>query len=88
MLKAPDEMIRILLESFYGDYLEQKFLNGRERQDDIAQLADYAAGYEDLSAFMNELALVEEFAAEDPQGAEEKEETLTLSSIHRSKGLE
>lgn len=88
MLKAPDEMIRTLLDAFYGDYLEQKFLNGKERQDDIQQLADYAAGYEDLSSFMNELALVEEFAAEDPQGANEKEESLTLSSIHRAKGLE
>ena len=88
MQKTPDEMIRVLLDSFYGDYLEQKFLNGNERRDDISQLADYAAGYDDLAAFMNELALVEEFAAEDPQGAEEKEDSLTLSTIHRAKGLE
>ena len=88
MQKQPDEMIRILLDSFYGDYLDQKFLNGKERQDDIMQLADYAAGYEDLAGFMNELALVEEFAAETPQGAEEKEDTLTLSTVHRAKGLE
>ena len=53
MLKAPDEMIRTLLDAFYGDYLEQK----RKRQREAGRhpaAADYAAGYEDLSSFMND----------------------------------
>jgi DNA helicase II / ATP-dependent DNA helicase PcrA len=84
----PGEMIRVLLEDFYGEVLLRQFPNGRERQDEIEELADYAAGFADLEAFLSELALVQSFSAEEVVAAEDPDEKMTLSSVHQAKGLE
>lgn len=84
----PGEMIRVLLEDFYGEYLLRHHANGRERQDEIEELADFAAGFADTEAFLSELALVQSFSAEEVVAAEDPDEKLTLSSVHQAKGLE
>lgn len=88
MRAEPGEMIRAVLDGFYGDHLLRQFQNGQQRQEDIAQLADYAAGFENLEALLQELALVQEFVVEETVGADEPDEKMTLSSIHQAKGLE
>jgi DNA helicase-2/ATP-dependent DNA helicase PcrA len=86
--QQPGEMIRAILESFYADYLDANFPNGAERKDDVAQLADYAGGFDDLEAFLTELSLVQDFSVEDAVASDDEEERVTLSSVHQAKGLE
>jgi DNA helicase II / ATP-dependent DNA helicase PcrA len=88
MRARPGDMIRAQLELFYGDYLMRHFPNGADRQEEIAQLADYADGFADLETFLSELALVQDFSAEEPVAADDDEERVTLSSVHQAKGLE
>jgi DNA helicase II / ATP-dependent DNA helicase PcrA len=82
------EMIRVLLDEFYAQYLNKSVPNARERQDEIEELADFAAGFADLEAFLSELALVQSFSAEEVVSAEDPDEKVTLSSVHQAKGLE
>lgn len=88
MKESPGEMIRFVLDNFYADYLLKSFQNGRERQDDVSQLADYAGGFGSLEDLLTELALVQDFSVEDAVAADEPDEKITLSSVHQAKGLE
>lgn len=84
----PGEMIRVLLDAFYADYLARHEANARERQEEIEELADFAAGFASLEAFLSELMLVQSFAAEEVVAADDPDEKVTLSSVHQAKGLE
>jgi DNA helicase II / ATP-dependent DNA helicase PcrA len=82
------EMIRMLLEGPYRDHLHKSYANGPDRVAEIEELADFAAGFADLEAFLSELALVQSFSAEEVVAAENPDEQITLSSVHQAKGLE
>jgi len=89
----PGDMIRLVLErppegAGYGDILAKSFQNGEERKDDVEQLADYAAGFNDLETFLSELSLLTNFSVEEAVAADEPDEKVTLSSVHQAKGLE
>jgi DNA helicase II / ATP-dependent DNA helicase PcrA len=84
----PGEMIRVVLDDFYADHLARAFPNARERQDDVAQLAEFASTFDGLDAFLSELALVQSHGVEEVLAADEPDEKVTLSSIHQAKGLE
>ena len=84
----PGEMIRVLLDASYSEFLTRSYPNAKERIDEIDQLADFAAGFADLEAFLSELALVQSFSAEEVVSAEDPDEKVTLSSVHQAKGLE
>ena len=84
----PGEMIQILLDDHYADHLGRAYADAQERQDDVAQLAEYAASFQDLDAFLTELALVQSHGVEEVLAADEPDEKVTLSSIHQAKGLE
>lgn len=87
--KNPAQSIdRILEEGSYREYLRSRYPNAQNREDDIAQLANFALQFESLSEFVNEIALAGEISGEDVEEGAEPDEKLTLSSIHQSKGLE
>jgi len=84
----PGESIEKVLEGGYEEYLKSEFLNADSRVEDIRQLAEYARGYEDTEAFLSEVALLTELAAETVSEGGEPDEKLVLSSVHQAKGLE
>ncbi|HZI11350.1 MAG TPA: ATP-dependent helicase [Myxococcus sp.] len=86
--RTPGRLIDDVLAGGYAEYLKAEFSAEERREDDIRQLAEYAARSEDLARFLSELALVAEFAAEEALGAEAPDELLTLSTVHQAKGLE
>ncbi len=90
MTKAPDEALRRVLEEAYLDVLKSKHPDWREREADIRQLAAYAATFGDLSEFLAHLAICTSLDAETSLAAapDFEEEMLTLSTVHRAKGLE
>ena len=85
---TPGEMIRLVLESGYDDYLKDTFLNGESRLEDLEQLATFADSYTDLDTFLGEVSLLTELEGEEVVDGVEPDEHVTLSTIHKAKGLE
>lgn len=86
--RIPAPLIRSVSASNYQDYLEREYPNYRERLEDLEQLALFAEGYDDLTAFLNDLSLYDNVAAGRQEPGRGDEERMVLSTIHQAKGLE
>lgn len=87
LTRNPGEMIFLFIESFYENYANNTFDNAPQRMEDIHGMAEDCGNYENLEAFMNELALqtnLDEAAKADG----EEQNAIRLCTIHQSKGLE
>jgi len=88
MKHNPSESIRLVVEKGYADYARSKFPNAQARLDDLEQLSQYALRYEDVDAFLDEVALANPLAGEDVAVVAPEDEKIVLSSVHQAKGLE
>src|SRR6478736_2999868 len=88
MQHNPAESIRLVVERGYADYARSKFPNAQARLDDLEQLSQYALRYEDVTAFLEEVALANPIAGEDTAVVGPEDEKVVLSSVHQAKGLE
>ncbi|MFQ5693413.1 MAG: ATP-dependent helicase, partial [Nitrospinota bacterium] len=84
----PAEMIRLVVERGYRDYLKQSFPNAASRLDDLEQLARFAEQFDSTELFLSELALMTSVGGEDVEGDAEPGESVVLSTVHQAKGLE
>jgi DNA helicase-2/ATP-dependent DNA helicase PcrA len=84
----PAEMIRVVLEASYEDYLKANYANYRHRLDDLEQLAVFSRQFAGVEEFLTQLALLTNLEAEDQRPAEDDSEVLRLSTVHQAKGLE
>lgn len=82
--KHPSDMIRAVVVQGYRDYLEAEQPDFRDRLDDLEQFATFAESAADLTTFLDEVTLAENYggARTDPA------ERVVLSTIHQAKGLE
>ena len=88
-INEPSEMIKIVSDSSYADYLKTQYPNYRERLEDLAQLGSYATQFKSLEELLSALALVSGIEAETVvEGGEDEKEACVLSTIHQAKGLE
>jgi len=78
------ESIDAVLESGYEAYLKNVYENYRDRMDDLQQLINFVAIYNDLDKLLTDVMLSENFAGEN----ENNRRALVLSTIHQAKGLE
>ena len=85
---SPSDIIYSILEGVYDEYMKDSFENYENRRQDVEQLMQYATQYSDTEELLSELSLLS--AVDDqPNGKrEQKNEGVTLSSIHQAKGLE
>jgi DNA helicase-2/ATP-dependent DNA helicase PcrA len=88
MKRNPSESIRLVVERGYGDYARSRFPNAQARLDDLEQLSQYALRYDDVNAFLEEVALANPLAGEDVAVVGPEDERIVLSSVHQAKGLE
>ena len=88
MTHNPSESIRLVVERGYADYARAKFANAQARLDDLEQLSQYALRYDDVNAFLEEVALANPLAGEDVAVVGPDDEKIVLSSVHQAKGLE
>jgi len=86
--EAPGALFERLLAEGYEARLRSDYENGEQRVEDIRQLGHFAAGFADLSTFLEELQLVDGLAAQGVEKGGERDEHLVLSSVHQAKGLE
>ena len=84
----PDEMVRVVLEAGYEDYLKENYDNYRSRLEDVQQLASFARQINGTQEFLTQLALLTSIEAEDDRAAASGDEHVRLSTIHQAKGLE
>jgi DNA helicase-2/ATP-dependent DNA helicase PcrA len=84
----PWEMIRIVIEAGYEDYLQEAFANYRNRLEDLEQLASFARTFQSTEEFLTQLSLLTNIEAEDQGTKTNHDERIRLSTIHQAKGLE
>jgi len=87
-INAPAEMIDLVMESSYDDYLVSHYDGADLRREDIKGLASFAAQYNNLEAFLADVALSGELSGETVVTGPTEQEFVTLSTVHQAKGLE
>jgi DNA helicase-2/ATP-dependent DNA helicase PcrA len=87
--EAPESAVRAVLERGYADTVAVQFPNHESRLEDLDQLAIFAAQYDTLGAFLEELVLLGEMYGQDVEGGGDGDERgVVLSTVHQAKGLE
>ncbi|MCX5831931.1 MAG: ATP-dependent helicase [Deltaproteobacteria bacterium] len=81
-------LIQVVLDSGYLEYMQGKFTDTAQREDDLTQLAGYAEKFFSLENFLSELALMTNADEEEDKIETENSGRIVLSSIHQAKGLE
>jgi DNA helicase-2/ATP-dependent DNA helicase PcrA len=84
----PAAMIRCVLDDFYSDYLDSRYENAEQRRQDLQGVADFAAQYRTVEAFLSDVALAGDFSGETCVEGPEEQLFVTLSTVHQAKGLE
>jgi len=84
----PAQMLRLVVEAGYEEYLQENYANFRNRLDDLEQLAIFAQQFPNTEDFLSQLALLTNLEAEADQPANNDNEQIRLSTIHQAKGLE
>ncbi|HZT22589.1 MAG TPA: 3'-5' exonuclease, partial [Verrucomicrobiae bacterium] len=84
--RSAAQMLRLVLDAGYDDYLRENYDNYPRRREEVEQLAQFAFQFGSLEEFLTQLALLTNVEAEeDPHDDSEK---IRLSTIHQAKGLE
>lgn len=84
---SPAEAIRSVVAGWYREYAEAEYPDARDRLEDIEQFAAFAESHNDLSAFLEEIALTDLFGLREA-GSLSSNDRVILSTIHQAKGLE
>jgi DNA helicase-2/ATP-dependent DNA helicase PcrA len=87
-LKSPAEVIDKVLDRSYDDYLVSHYDVAELRRQDIRALANFAAQYNTVEAFLADVALTGEFSGETVVTGPVEQEFVILSTVHQAKGLE
>lgn len=82
------EMIHLIIEAGYEEYLQETYANYRQRLEDIEQLASFALQFKTAEEFLSQLALLTNLEAEEDRPAVSNDEQIKLSTVHQAKGLE
>ncbi len=87
-IDSPAEVIDLALKRSYDDYLVSHYDGASLRREDIKALANFASQYQNVEAFLADVALAGEFSGENVVSGPEEQEFVILSTIHQAKGLE
>ncbi len=86
--ESATDMIGLVLEAVYEDYLKATYANHASRMEDLEQLESFARQFPSPEEFLAQLALLTNVEAEAESSRAADEERLRLSTIHQAKGLE
>ncbi len=86
-MSRPEEIVLLVARSdWYRDHLQRAYPNWRDREGDLARLAELATRSSTLERFLGDLQLAERVEVdEDISGPARR---VALSSVHQAKGLE
>ncbi len=86
--KSASQMLRLVMDAGYKDYLRENHDRFERRLDDIQQLSEFAFDFGSVEEFLTQLALLTNVEAESNRKADDGMDKLLLSTIHQAKGLE
>jgi len=86
--QSASNMIQLVMEAGYEDYLKEQYANYRSRQEDLEQLANFALKFATVEEFLTQLALQTAIEAAESAPAQRDDEMIRLSTVHQAKGLE
>jgi DNA helicase II / ATP-dependent DNA helicase PcrA len=86
-MKKPEDALEEILK-MYKEYCYLSFDNAAERLMDLEEMVKMSYNYSTIKEFLNDSGSYEEFKSEKRLPEEEREEVLTLTTIHQAKGLE
>ena len=78
------EGVDIVLKSMYGEYIEKRYRDSKERLEDIETMKGLALSYEDIQEFLSDAALQEHSRGEEFKNVN----PIILSTVHQAIGLE
>ncbi|MDR2377578.1 MAG: ATP-dependent helicase [Puniceicoccales bacterium] len=81
---APQKILSLLWEGEYRDYLRRSFANASSRSEDVLALLNFAERFGTVDELLFQVALQQ---SEEKETAE-RQDCLSLTSIHQAKGLE
>lgn len=86
----PSAMIDKIMNASYIEHLRYTYTDYQDRENDIKQLSQHALQYESADDFVSEISLRGEPVTNENTASVSPEEidSLTLSTVHRAKGLE
>jgi DNA helicase-2/ATP-dependent DNA helicase PcrA len=84
--EAPEAIIQIGIQGWYGDFLRTLYPNWTSRRDDLDSLVQFAGKHNDLADLLTQLTLLS--SETHGRGAESSVDSLRLSTVHQAKGLE
>ena len=87
-INSPAEVIDRVMDRSYDDYLVSHYDGAELRKQDIRALANFAAQYNTVEAFLADVALTGEFSGETVVTGPVEQEFVILSTVHQAKGLE
>jgi DNA helicase II / ATP-dependent DNA helicase PcrA len=83
----PATLIPLIIRATdYFTYLEKNFVNSSERKENIAELVYFASQFTDLSAFLEQITLLQ--ATDTIRNARPGQVPVSLMTVHLAKGLE
>ena len=82
-VKVPDLIDKVMIETGYREYLNDGTFESETRLENIEELKTAAAAHENLDEFLEKVALVS-----DVDSYKEKDNVLTLMTVHSAKGME
>ncbi|MDP0500201.1 MAG: ATP-dependent helicase [Verrucomicrobiota bacterium JB022] len=85
-LVKPVRLIELAIEGWYVDHMRNLYANYREREDDLQGLVEFAARFETLEDLLSQLVLLNSETTN--RGVELSDDTVRMTTIHQSKGLE
>lgn len=85
--ESPETIIKTIIND-YKEYCYTAFDNPDDRILDLEELAKMSKAHSTVKDFLDDLSAFEEFKGETMLSAEDKEETVVMSTIHQAKGLE
>jgi len=86
VVATPQEVMRLAIEGWYGDYLRNIYDNWQSRREDLDGLIGFAGRFGDLNELLAQLALLNSETSN--RGADVPADTIRLTTIHQAKGLE
>ena len=82
----PSVVIEVALEGWYSSFIREIYENWTNRMDDLESLMGFAARYTDVNEMLSQLVLLNSETSD--RSIDPSEDSVRLSTIHQSKGLE
>ncbi|SDU15419.1 DNA helicase-2 / ATP-dependent DNA helicase PcrA [Verrucomicrobium sp. GAS474] len=85
------DMIKLVIEAVYEDYMKVQFPNFEARLEDLSQLRAFSEQFESTSEFLAQLTLltnVDDEASKNRRRDDFNGDAIRLSTVHQAKGLE